>query len=244
VYPTLRRTSAAALEFFLALTVGLLVFLLVDTASEGLELARDTGAALDGVELFALGALTVIAVLVALESTIGRRREAQAQADAEAEGQVPAPGTVPGGAGLAVLVAVGIGLHNLGEGLAVGAAVAAGEVAVGTALVLGFAAHNTTEGLAIASPLAGDPRAATVPRFAALVAVAGLPTIVGAWAGAFTFNPAWAALAFGVAAGAIARVVWAVGRGLVTGRQRVSTAVASGFVAGLVVMYLTGLLTA
>jgi ZIP family zinc transporter len=59
-------------------------------------------------------------------------------------------------------VAVGIGLHNLGEGLAVSSAVAAGEVALGASLVVGFAAHNAIEGLAIAAPL-GDSGGAGVP---------------------------------------------------------------------------------
>ena len=52
------------------------------------------------------------------------------------------------------LVALGIGLHNLGEGLAIGSAYAVGSLALGAALVVGFALHNTTEGLAIVAPVA------------------------------------------------------------------------------------------
>ena len=60
---------------------------------------------------------------------------------------------------LALLIAVGIGLHNLGEGLAIGAAFALGEAALGSLLIIGFAMHNTTEGLAIVVPLAKQTNA-------------------------------------------------------------------------------------
>jgi zinc transporter ZupT len=145
--------------------------------------------------------------------------------------------------GLAYLVAAGIGLHNMGEGLAVGAALASGEIALGTSLVLGFALHNTTEGLAIVAPLGGQERRPALWHFALLGAVAGLPTVLGAWAGGFAFSPAWATLAFGVAAGAIAQVVWAIGRSLMGGRAGGLTSPlgAAGLLAGLLVMYVTGL---
>src|ERR687895_2003795 len=107
---------------------------------------------------------------------------------------------------LAYLIATGIGLHNLGEGLAVGAALAGGEIALGTFLILGFAIHNTTEGLAIVAPLGAETRRPSLWHFATLGAVAGGPTILGAWGGGFAFAPVWGALAFGLAAGAIAQV--------------------------------------
>lgn len=226
--PSLRRASRGAIGFFLAFTVGLLAFLLVDTIGEGLELAAATGAALDGAGLFAIGALTALIALFFLEAELRRRSKARA------------------GLVLAYLIASGIGLHNLGEGLAVGAALAAGEVALGTFLVAGFALHNTTEGLAIVAPL-GREGTATRPgirHLLALGAVAGLPTILGAWLGGYAFAPAPAAFAFGVAAGAIAQVVWAVARSMKGDEALTSRWGTAGFVAGLLVMYSTGLLTA
>jgi ZIP family zinc transporter len=225
--PSLRRASARWLAAALAFTVGLLAFLLVDTVDEGLELAGATPEALGGLELFAVGALVVVVALLAVEEATRRKSST---------------GTASGLA-LAYLVALGIGLHNLGEGLAVGAASARGAVALGTALVVGFAVHNLTEGLAIASPLSERAR---VParHLVGLVAVAGLPTVPGAWLGAFAFSPAWAALAFGVAAGAIAQVLWVVGRHLVAVPEGRSGTAAAGFVAALVVMYATGLAVA
>ena len=70
---------------------------------------------------------------------------------------------IAAGAPLALLVAIGIGLHNLGEGLAIGTSFATGALALGAFLVVGFAIHNTTEGLAIVAPVAQRP-----PTFARL----------------------------------------------------------------------------
>lgn len=227
-FPALRRASPKWVAFFLAFTVGLLAFLLIDTVAEGLELAGETGAALDGLGLFGIGALGSFAALVALGHRLSRS-EGSKKLD---------------GLRLAYLISAGIGIHNLGEGLAVGAALAAGEVALGTFLVLGFMLHNTTEGLAIVSPLGAERTRPRLAHFVGLGAVAGAPTILGAWLGGYAFSPSWAALAFGVAAGAIAQVVWAVAPTLPS-RYRLGAPVgAAGFVAGLVVMYATGLLTA
>jgi zinc transporter ZupT len=227
-YPALRRASRKALGFFLAFTVGLLAFLLIDTVAEGLELAAQVPAVLNGLALFAAGAIAAVLGLLALEGALARKKEGGARA----------------GLALAYLVAAGIGLHNLGEGLAVGAALAAGEVALGTFLVLGFALHNTTEGLAIVAPLGGESARPKLVHLVALGAVAGVPTIFGALAGGFAFSPTAASLAFGVAAGAIAQVVWTIGRNMPSGAGLSTGVGALGVFAGLVVMYGTGLFTA
>ncbi|MDQ3620728.1 MAG: ZIP family metal transporter [Actinomycetota bacterium] len=230
-FPALRRVGKRWLDFFLAFTVGLLVFLLVDTIGEGLDLSARAPAALDGLGLFAIGALGAIAALLALESFLGRHRES-------------ARGGSVTGLALAYLISTGIGLHNLGEGLAVGAALAAGEIALGTFLVLGFALHNTTEGLAIVSPLGSARSRPSLWHFVAFGAIAGIPTVLGAWAGGFAFKPAWGTLAFGLAAGAIAQVCWQIGRSMDRGKGLVASWGAAGFVVGLLFMYATGLLTA
>jgi zinc transporter, ZIP family len=235
-YSSLRRASKRWIGFFLAFTVGLLGFLLVDTVAEGFELAGETPAALDGLSLFALGAIGAVAGLAAFEQFLKRQRSTQSDEQKE-------PRTI-GGLVLAYLIAAGIGLHNLGEGLAVGAALAGGEIALGTFLILGFAIHNTTEGLAIVAPLGSDARRPSLWHFAALGAVAGAPTIIGAWGGGFAFSPSWASLAFGVAAGAIAQVVWQIVRGLPRDHGLASGLGVLGLMAGLLFMYITGLLTA
>lgn len=230
-FPSLARAGAGVLNFFLALTVGLLTFLLVDTVAEGLELSAEAPAVLNGLGLFAMGALGAVLVLSALEARLRRTSHGEGAAALN-------------GLALAYLIAAGIGLHNMGEGLAVGAALATGETALGTFLVLGFALHNTTEGLAIVSPLGRDATRPSLWHFAALGAVAGAPTILGAWLGGFAFSPAWAALAFGVAAGAIAQVLWQIGRSMSGGRGLVTKLGPAGFLAGFLLMYVTGLFVA
>jgi zinc transporter, ZIP family len=226
-FPALRSASKSWLTFFLAFTIGLLAFLLVDTVAEGLEIAAETAAVLDGVALFAIGVLAAIMVLLFVDA---RRAFAS-------DGR-------HSGLALAYLIAAGIGLHNLGEGLAVGSALAAGEVALGTFLVLGFAIHNTTEGLAIVAPLGGAGERPAMKHFVLLGAVAGVPTILGAWFGGFAFSPAWGSIAFGIAAGAIAQVIWAIGRTMGRGGALVSAAGVAGPPLGLLFTSVTGLFTA
>jgi ZIP family zinc transporter len=233
-FPALRRASKRWLGFFLAFTVGLLVFLLADTVVEGIELAGETAAVLDGLMLFVIGALGAVLALFFFERLLDRRRAGEG---------VAASGSWLGGLVLAYLIATGIGLHNLGEGLAIGSALAVGEVALGTFLVLGFMLHNTTEGLAIVAPIGSAEKRPALWHFAALGAVAGAPTILGAWFGGFAFLPAVASLLFGIAAGAIAQVVWAIARSMPKGGELTSGAAVLGFMAGLVFMYVTGLLT-
>jgi zinc transporter, ZIP family len=143
---------------------------------------------------------------------------------------------------VAGLIALGIGLHNLGEGLAIGTSYASGEIALGTFLVIGFLLHNTTEGLGIVTPLANER-----PRISSLVflgALAGVPTILGAWLGGFTYTPGWTTLFLAIGAGAIAQVVYELARmfsrrGTTGMYSPVNTA---GLLAGLLIMYVTGLL--
>lgn len=223
-FPALRSASKTWLGFFLAFTLGLLAFLLIDALAEGFETAATTGVALNGVGLLGIGAVVTVLLLFGIERWLKAKRG----------------GSVTG-LFLAYLVSTGIGLHNLGEGLAVGAALAAGEAALGTALILGFALHNTTEGLAIVAPLGSDEKRPALKHFVGFGVVAGGPTILGAWLGGFAFAPAWGSLAFGIAAGAVAQVLWTIGRNMPKDRGLSSGAGILGFVSGLVVMYVTGL---
>jgi zinc transporter ZupT len=156
-----------------------------------------------------------------------------------------AGGGLIGGFALATLVAVGIGLHNLGEGLAIGTSFAVGDLALGSFLIVGFMVHNVTEGLGIAAPLADSAAAPRFGRLATLAIVAGAPAIAGAWLGGFITNDLLAVLFFGVAAGAAFEVVTEVGRYVARKAPGGITSphVLGGFVAGIAVMYLTGLLT-
>lgn len=230
-YPFLRRIERRWMNFFLALTVGLLLFLGVDAVAEALELAAEqVPGAFQGVVLILIGGLGTFLALDAFVrwTKSGVRDETRARLV------------------LAYLIALGIGLHNLGEGLAIGAAYAVGEIALGGFLVLGFMIHNTTEGLAIVAPIAKDRPARLLGHLAAMGALAGGPTIAGAWIGGFTYSPIWAVFFLSVGAGAIFQVVYEIGKLM---RQqsddRASRLLnAAGLMAGLVIMYVTGLLVA
>jgi len=219
--PWMRQLDRRWLRFLLALTVGLLVFLGIDAALEGLELGASGAEALGGGGLMWLGAALAYLVLAGVDSWLERRGG--------------------GGERVALLVAIGIGLHNLGEGLVIGSAYAIGSLALGAALVVGFAIHNTTEGLAIVAPVADrNPRLA---RLAMLGLIAGAPAILGAWIGASAFNPSLAALMFGLGVGAIARVVVQIAPQIRDGAGRLlHPLAAAGLAAGLTLMYVTGLL--
>jgi zinc transporter ZupT len=230
--PFLRRMSAVWMSALIAFTVGLLGFLAIDAGLEGLEIAAEAPGAFGGSSLVFLGALAAYLALAGIDTYLsGRRREVA--------------GAGAGGAYLALLVAIGIGLHNLGEGLAIGTAYAAGSLALGAFLVIGFAIHNTTEGLAIVAPLRGGEQAER-PGFSRLVGlglIAGGPAILGAWIGAAAFNPSVGALLFGVGVGAILRVVVQLTPLMKDAGGRVLNPVSvAGILSGLAVLYATGLL--
>jgi zinc transporter ZupT len=234
-YPLMKRLGRRGLDFVLALTVGLLVFLFVDALHEGAEAAEAVPGSFQGTVLLVFAALAAYLAIDGFGAWLKRRRSG---AGSKAAGELGSRAVV------ALLIAIGIGLHNFGEGLAIGAAFALGELAFGTLLMLGFTLHNTTEGLAIVAPLAHERVA--LPRLLLLGAIAGLPTIAGAWIGGFLYSPLWAVVFLGIGAGAIAQVVvqitqsMARERGL--GELLRSAPVAWGLLAGVVVMYATGTL--
>ena len=222
--PFLRAIDRKWVDFFLALTIGLLVFLGVDALAESLETAALVPGAFQGISLSLLGLVGAPLII----NAIGKLRHGNG-------GRTPLY--------VATLVALGIGLHNLGEGLAIGTAYASGAVALGAFLVIGFLLHNTTEGLGIVAPL-GRERP-TITQLALLGLLAGAPTIIGAWIGGFTYSPALTTLFFALGAGAVAQVVWELWKMF---RKRDAAAGlfsplnTAGLLLGMLIMYATGLL--
>ena len=248
--PWLRGVDARWIQFLLAFTIGLLAFLGIEALLEGTDIATAGAEAFGGAALVWLGAAVAFLGLAGVDAWLRGRRArvgdgtAGGDAGTEADGHADGRGRRVVGAGYraALLVAIGIGLHNLGEGLAIGSAYAVGSLALGATLVVGFALHNTTEGLAIVAPVARE-RAARVGRLVLLGVIAGAPAILGAWIGASAYQPGVAALMFGIGAGAIAQVIVQIAPQIRDTAGRVLHPLAvSGLLTGLFVMYVTGLL--
>jgi zinc transporter ZupT len=226
--PAMRRLRQRWVRVLLAFTVGLLAFLAADGAFEALDLANGSAGAFGGAELVLLGAGLAFLALVGVDRHLTARRERAGAAGAS-------------GLQLALMIAIGIGLHNLGEGLAIGSAYAIGELALGAFLIVGFAIHNTTEGIAIVAPLTRERP--SVPRLVTLGLIAGAPAILGALVGASIDNAELSAFLIGVGVGAIVQVIVQIAPALRDGAGRVldaANAIAIG--AGALALYLTGLL--
>jgi ZIP family zinc transporter len=223
-FPLLQRFGQTGMTFLLSLTVGLLAFLLIDTLNEALELANRAAPGLRSLQLVWLATLASLATLLVASNRSGSAPEKDA---------------------LATFIAAGIGLHNFGEGLAIGAAFTAGEAALGSFLIAGFTLHNITEGICIAVLLVGlKPR---FRLFVGLTTLAGAPAILGTWAGAFATAPHWTALLLSIGAGAILQVIVEIGRYMLklNSKHPADTSWSiglAGFAGGVVIMYATSLL--
>lgn len=234
-FPALQRLSRRWWGALLGFTVGLLVFLGVDALEEALEVAARIPVVFQGVGLITIGLLGSFLGLGAIRQY--------------ALGSVAGKGTIHERVTLSYLIALGIGLHNLGEGLAIGAAYVLGEIALGTLLVVGFMIHNVTEGPAIIAPVTRAPefRGRRALRHLVLLGlVGGAPTIVGGWIGGLVYSDPLAVLFLGIGAGAIFQVVYEVVKFMVKETEGGIAAPFNygGFVAGLAVMYATALLVA
>lgn len=223
-YPALRRMGSRTFVFLMALTVGLLLFLGIDAVSEALEIAARLGSPFQGVGLVATGILGTYLLLDAItrwQTTTGR---------GEADQRLT----------LALMIAIGIGLHNLGEGLAIGAAYRVGEAALGTFLVIGFVLQNITEGLGIIAPVVRDRP--SVRRLLGLGLIGGAPAILGAWTGGSIDSAPLAALFLAIGAGAVFEVMVEVVKLIQrqTAKEAMPIHVFAGVMAGMLLLYATG----
>lgn len=224
-FPVLKRLGSKWMMFLMAITAGLLLFLGLDATNEALEQSTALGGAFQGVGLIGIGIVSIFLLLLAIsrrQATVGKSESAQRMS-------------------LALVIAVGIGLHNLGEGLAIGAAYTAGAAALGTFLVVGFVLQNITEGLGIVAPILKDRPSL---RFMALSGlIGGAPAILGAWIGGLVTLPVLNVLFLAIGAGAVFEVAYEVTKMLqrdIAKHGRPVWAFA-GVLIGMLLLYFTGI---
>jgi zinc transporter, ZIP family len=225
-FPALRQLGRRTMTFLMAATAGLLIFLGLDTIVEALEVAREVPSAFQGIGLIGIGAVATFLLL----DGISKRQTAVTGNETDRRLAV------------AMMIAIGIGFHNLGEGLAIGAAYNVGEIALGTFLVVGFIIQNITEGLGIIAPVLRDRP--TLGRLALMGLIGGAPAIVGAWIGGFTPSPFLAALFLAIGTGAIFEVVYEIAKLIQkdTARESMPLTIFSGVLIGMLLLWVTGLL--
>ena len=225
-FPALRQLGRRAMTFLMAATAGLLIFLGIDTLVEALEVAAAVPASFQGVGLIGIGAVSTFLLLDA----ITKKQTNRSGSETERHFAV------------AMMIAIGIGLHNFGEGLAIGAAYNVGEIALGTFLVVGFIIQNITEGLGIIAPVLRDRP--SLSRLALMGVIGGAPAIVGAWIGGFTPSPFLAVLFLAIGTGAIFEVAYEIAKLIQkdTAREPMPMTIFSGVLTGMLVLWVTGLL--
>ena len=225
--PFIKRISKQKYHFFLALTAGLLFFLAIDSMEEALDISDENLAGSFNGTL--LVATVVVLSFLALYYS-GNKLVTKADSSKLAKPVA-----------IALMISIGIGLHNFGEGLAIGASVGMGSIAFSTFLIVGFALHNTTEGIAIAAPMSRGKL--MIGKLVALGLIAGSPAIFGAWIGGFAYSPFSSVVFLAVGAGAIFQVIlvllkWIKDEG---DKTLSSAAVICGFAVGMSIMYLTSI---
>lgn len=225
-FPALRQLGRRTMTFLMAATAGLLIFLGLDTIAEALEVAAEVPSAFQGIGLIGIGAVATFLLLDAIS-----RRQTQITGS-ETDRRLA----------VALMIAIGIGFHNLGEGLAIGAAYNVGEIALGTFLVVGFIIQNITEGLGIIAPVLRDRP--SLSRLALMGLIGGGPAIVGAWIGGYTPSPFLAVLFLAIGTGAIFEVVYEITKLIQkdTAREAMPLTVFSGVLTGMLLLWVTGLL--
>jgi zinc transporter ZupT len=218
--PFFRRLSGSKRNLLLCFSIGILLFLFADVTGEGIELSKQVNY---GSLLFAVGLIAGVVIPFLVASRRLHVSESSVLPNIAAKSLT------------AYIISFAIGLHNLGEGLALGAAYAAGQLGLTTILVAGFALHNGTEGIAISGPVSDIP--VRLRELVLMGFLAGSPTIIGSVIGSLLYSDLAGALFFSAAAGALLYVVVELLR-----RVQASRGTFAGLLIGILLMYFTDLI--
>lgn len=225
-YPFMKRMKRSWINSILGLTVGLLLFLFFGTLFDGFEIGAEAPSVFQGNMVVIISTVLTFLLLIGFDQYQHQKQKGHSYSPMS----------------IALLMATGIGLHNFGEGLAIGSSFALGEAALGTFLVIGFTLHNITEGIGITAPLLKTkPK---ISQFILLGAIAGAPAILGTWFGGFIFSPILGAVFLGIGAGAILQVIFVITKMLMEDHRKnnepfVSWMNFAGFTIGILIMYFT-----
>ena len=216
----LQNLSGATRAGLSALATGILLFLLWDVLSGAVEpieagleerhWGRFAGLAALGLVGFGVGLMALVYYAQWMRNRSDRRSTTLVGPGAAAVDEFESRGWVDRltpGKQLALLIAVGIGVHNFGEGLAIGQAAANDLTALAVTLIVGFALHNATEGFGIVGPMAGEGTRPSWGYLSLLGAIGGAPTFCGTVVGQAWTSQGVSVLFFAVAAGSILYVV-------------------------------------
>jgi ZIP family zinc transporter len=225
-----RSVKPGTRQFLNAIAIGILIFLIWDVLVHAFEPVDNAlGKLHDGsggigpvagyAALFFLGITVGLGSLVLYEGWLGSRARAASSSRAFGPGAMAAEELAassprargisgwPAARRLSLLIAVGIGLHNFGEGLAIGGSAAAGDIGLATVLVIGFALHNGTEGFGIVAPLAAEGDRPSWGFLLLMGLIGGGPTFVGTAVGRQFTSDAMSVIFLTLAAGSILYVV-------------------------------------
>jgi zinc transporter ZupT len=291
-FPFIKRLSTNKYIFFLSLTAGLLLFLGIDALVEANKIAaQDVARVFNGQMLIAMVTIVSFLALLYISKKLVERATSTTTNSVKSSKLLQSSSSSLASAAadsrfeeeeerrqqelqhrkqlssslftMAFMIAIGIGLHNLGEGLAIGAAVLLGNIAFGTFLIVGFTLHNTTEGLAIVAPIAKSNSKVMLRRLVMMGIIAGAPAIAGVWIGGFLYSPIAAIIFLSVGAGAIFQVIYSITSWMINnnndknnivdddsdiknreGRKNawLNASVIAGFIIGMMIMYITSLM--
>jgi len=242
-----RTTSPALRASLSALATGILVFLFWDVVSHGVEPvethleAHKWGGFAGYAILLGVGFAAGFMSLVYYDNWLKSRRATPlvgpgAAAVDEFRHRSWFEALTPGRR-LALLIATGIGLHNFGEGLAIGQSAAADKISLALVLIIGFGLHNMTEGFGIVGPMSGEAEMPSWRFLGALGLIGGGPTFLGTLVGQAWTSTAVSVCVLALAAGSILYVVMQLVQ--VNMRLGHKTLVAWGIFGGLVVGFAT-----